>query len=125
MSLTVTAKLALGAATFAIDRPYDYLVPPALEETILPGMRVLVPFGRGNKVVEGLVLALERSEDKPRIRLKTVLALLDETPVLREGELKLCLWMARRYFCTVYQSAKAMLPTGLWFSVTAFRWRRE
>lgn len=117
MSLTVTAKLALGAATFAIDRPYDYLVPPALEETILPGMRVLVPFGRGNKVVEGLVLALERSEDKPRIRLKTVLALLDETPVLREGELKLCLWMARRYFCTVYQSAKAMLPTGLWFSV--------
>lgn len=117
MSLTVTAKLALSAATFAIDRPYDYLVPSALEETILPGMRVLVPFGRGNKVVEGLVLALEQTEDKPEVKLKTVLALLDETPVLREGELRLCLWMARRYFCTVYQSAKAMLPTGLWFSV--------
>lgn len=117
MSSTVTAKLALGAATFAIDRPYDYLVPQALEGTILPGMRVLVPFGRGNKVVEGLVLALEREETRPRLGLKSVLALLDETPVLREGELKLCLWMARRYFCTVYQSAKAMLPTGLWFSV--------
>lgn len=117
MSLTVTAKLALSAATFAIDRPYDYLVPSALEETITPGMRVLVPFGRGNKVVEGLVLALEQTEDKPEVKLKTILALLDETPVLWEGELRLCLWMARRYFCTVYQSAKAMLPTGLWFSV--------
>ena len=117
MGSVMTAKLALGAATFAIDRPYDYLVPPTLADAILPGMRVLTPFGRGNKVVDGLVLALEQSEDKPRLGLKTVLALLDETPVLREGELKLCLWMARRYFCTVYQSAKAMLPTGLWFSV--------
>lgn len=116
MRSAMTAKLALGAATFAIDRPYDYLIPPALEDSIAPGMRVLAPFGRGNKVVEGLVLALE-SGGQPRRGLKSVLALLDETPVLREGELKLCLWMARRYFCTVYQSAKAMLPTGLWFSV--------
>lgn len=117
MSCAVTAKLALSAATFAIDRPYDYLVPPALKDSIRPGMRALVPFGRGNKVVDGLVLALEQAETGPRPGLKSVLALLDEMPVLREGELKLCLWMARRYFCTVYQSAKAMLPTGLWFSV--------
>ena len=117
MTQGMTAKLALSAATFAIDRPYDYLVPAELEGTIAPGMRVLVPFGRGNKAVEGLVLALEASDPMPKQRLKSVVALLDETPVLREGELKLCLWMARRYFCTVYQSAKAMLPTGLWFSV--------
>ena len=117
MSYAITAKLALSAATFAIDRPYDYIVPPALVETILPGMRVLVPFGQGNKVSEGLVLAVETLEEEPEVRLKNVLALLDETPVLREGEVKLCVWMARRYFCTVYQAAKTMLPTGLWFSV--------
>ncbi len=117
MAQEVRAKLALSAATFAIDRPYDYLVPPELMDRIAPGMRVLAPFGRGNKVCEGFVLALEEGLDGSRKGLKAVLTLLDDTPVLNEAERKLCLWMSRRYFCTVYQCAKAMLPTGLWFSI--------
>ena len=58
------AKIALSAATFAIDRPYSYAVPPELEARLEPGMRVLVPFGTGNRPSEGLVLSLE--EGKPR-----------------------------------------------------------
>lgn len=109
--------MALSAANFAIDKPYDYLVTDALAEQIRSGMRVLVPFGRGNKPIDGVVLAVERTEVDPKRRLKKVLAVLDEEPVLDEAGLKLCIWIARRYFCTVYQAAKAMLPTGLWFSV--------
>lgn len=111
-----TAKLALSAANFAIDKPYDYLVPPELADRVAPGMRALVPFGRGNKAAEGFVLALSDQEPE-RKGLKAVLTLLDDTPVLTQAELKLCVWMSRRYFCTVYQCAKAMLPTGLWFSI--------
>ena len=56
--LVKTAKVALAAATFAIDRPYTYRVPDALAEKLVPGMRVLVPFGAGNRPSEGLVLSL-------------------------------------------------------------------
>ena len=52
------AKIALSAATFAIDRPYSYRVPPALAGVLQPGMRVLVPFGTGNRTSEGLVLSV-------------------------------------------------------------------
>ena len=52
------AKIALSAATFAIDRPYSYRVPPQLTDQLEPGMRVLVPFGAGNRPCEGLVLSL-------------------------------------------------------------------
>ena len=116
MEETVLAKVALAAAAYAIDRPYDYLVPPALAGRVLPGVRVLVPFGRGNKRTEGIVLALsdQRPEGK---RLKEVWAVLDEAPVLDGPGLKLCLWMRERYFCTVYDAARAMLPAGLWFSI--------
>ncbi len=116
MAQPVTAKLALSSATFAIDKPFDYLVPQALEERIAPGMRVMAPFGRGNKAVEGFVLALGPASGQTK-GLKSVLTVLDDQPVLTQTELKLCLWMSRRYFCTVYQCAKAMLPTGLWFSI--------
>ena len=44
-------------------------------------------------------------------------SVLDDAPVLDGQGLKLCLWMRERYFCTVYDAARAMLPAGLWFSI--------
>ena len=38
----VVAKVAVSKAIYAIDKPYDYLVPPELEGQVLPGMRVAV-----------------------------------------------------------------------------------
>ena len=45
MEGNTVAKIALQAATYAIDKPYDYLVPPELEGQVLPGMRVAVLSG--------------------------------------------------------------------------------
>ena len=54
------AKIAVSAANFAIDKPYSYLVP---EEMVLaPGQRVQVPFGRGNRESEGIILAADPGE---------------------------------------------------------------
>ena len=49
--------------------------------------------------------------------MKPVRALLDQTPVLDPSAIKLALWMRERYFCTVYDAVKAMLPAGLYFSL--------
>ena len=42
------ARIAVSAANFAIDKPYSYTFPEDMD--ILPGMRVTVPFGRGNRL---------------------------------------------------------------------------
>lgn len=110
------AKIALSAATFAIDRPYTYLVPAELED-LCAGVRVIIPFGPGNKRTEGLVLAVEEQEKMPAMHLKSVLARLDETPVLDEEGIRLALWMRERWFCTVYEAARAMLPAGLYYAL--------
>ena len=109
------AKIAVSAATYAIDKPYDYLIPPALADTLRPGMRTAVPFGPGNRVSDGIVLAL--GERKDTQKLKYVLALLDEEPVLDPDFVQLALWMREHYFCTAYDAMRVMLPTGLWFSL--------
>ena len=115
------AKVALSAATYAIDKPYDYLVPDDLKETLRPGIRVIVPFGAGNRRKEGMILALEMAEPQG-VKLKYVLTQLDETPVLDEAGIGLALWIRERYFCTVYDAARAMLPAGLYYALQD-RWK--
>lgn len=110
------AKVAVSRAVYAIDRPYDYLVPPELEERLKPGMRVLVPFAAGNRGSEGIVLSMGAETGETR-SLKSIEAALDEEPVLDHKAIQLALWMRERYFCTVYDCVKAMLPAGLYFSL--------
>ena len=109
------AQVALAAATYAIDRPYSYRIPAELADRVRPGMRVLVPFGQGNRGTDGVVLRL--SQETPPGRVKDILTVLDDAPVLEAEDLRLALWLRERCFCTVYEAARAMLPAGLWFSI--------
>ena len=113
------AKIAVSAATYWIDKPYDYLIPENLADMVKPGVRVSVPFARGNRRAEGLVLAVsDRSEQD---KLKAILTVLDEAPILSVEQIKLALFMRERFFCTVYEAVKAILPAGLWFNETGER----
>ncbi len=104
------AKIAVSAATFAIDKPYSYWVPKGTEVQV--GIRVMVPFGKGNKRTEGIVLAVE---DGSPDGLKSVDRLLDEAPMVTREMLKLAAFLRERYFCTFYDAIRTMLPAGVWF----------
>ncbi|MGE4485056.1 MAG: primosomal protein N' [Oscillospiraceae bacterium] len=108
------AQVAVSAAVYSIDRPYDYLIPEKLRREVLVGSRVVIPFGKGNRRCEGIVLSLlEKCAYKSP---KPIESLLDPVPVLSGEQMKLALWMRDRFFCTVYDAVHAMLPSGIWFS---------
>ncbi|MBQ1265104.1 MAG: DEAD/DEAH box helicase, partial [Oscillospiraceae bacterium] len=107
------AKIAVSAAVFAIDKPYSYRVAP--EQNVMAGMRVIVPFGRGNRRSEGIVLDVC---DEFEENLKQIERVLDEAPVLTERQLRVAAFIRERYFCTFYEAARAILPAGLWFQAT-------
>ena len=115
METVKIARVAVAAATYTIDKPYDYLVPENLEERAKPGVRVTVPFGNGNRASEGIVLAL--ASDSKRPKLKAVKEVLDDESVLGPGQIRLAIWLRERYFCTLYEAAKVLLPAGLWYRV--------
>ncbi len=115
MEQAAVAKVAVSAAPYAIDKPYDYRIPEALLERAKVGTRVTVPFGRGNRPSEGLILSLETGDAPPR--LKCLASVLDDESVLSQGQLKLALWLRERYFCTLYEAVKVLLPAGLWYRV--------
>lgn len=104
------AKVAVSAANFAIDKPYSYRIPENM--AVLPGQRVMLPFGRANKRTEGVVLTVEAGDES---RLKPIEHCLDEQPILTEKQLRLAAFLRERYFCTFYDAIRCLLPAGLWF----------
>ena len=105
------AKIAVSAATFAIDKPYSYRIPEGVE--VVPGMRVQVPFGRANRHTEGVVLSVEPDSGET---LKSIDCCLDDQPLLTERMLRLAAFMRERYFCTFYDAIRVMLPAALGFT---------
>lgn len=108
-------KVAVSAAPYSIDKPYSYLVPESLAAAAVPGVRVMVPFGRGNKESEGLILARVQEPKLPGS--KALRQVLDAESVLDKAGIDLALWMRGRYFCTVFEAVKTILPAGLWYGL--------
>ncbi len=105
------AKVAVDAAVFTFDKEFDYIIPPELEAAAQKGCRVTVPFGNGNKKRLGIIFDVtDYTEGK---RLKKIGEVLDEAPLLSDEMLELARWIKERTFCTLYEAAKAMLPSGI------------
>lgn len=106
------AKMAVSAAVYHIDKPFSYIIPDSLVDVACPGVRALVPFGRGNKKIEAVILSIAEESDVGK--LKAIDSFLDDEPVFSEENLKLAIWMSDRFFCTVYDALKVMLPSYMY-----------
>ncbi|MGN0621160.1 MAG: primosomal protein N' [Porcipelethomonas sp.] len=112
MNSGIKALVAVSSASYAFDKPFSYAVPEPLCGRILPGMRVVVPFGRGNRRRTGIVLKTEKITPED-IRLKSVVSAADEKPVLNSEMMELMEWLRENTFCTYYDAVRTMIPTGM------------
>ena len=101
----------MDKAAYHFDKLYSYAVPVEFAAVLRPGMRVLVPFGGGNRKRQGIVLGKEQVESLEK--LKPVIALLDQEPVLSEEMLRLVSFLKETTFCSYFDAVKAILPGGI------------
>ena len=106
------AEIAVENITYSVDKPFSYSVPEELENRVFVSQRVLVPFGNSKKPKIGIIVRL--TNDKPDVgRIKKISRLIDDEPILSEEMVSLAQWMSERYFCTIFDCCKAMLPCGV------------
>jgi primosomal protein N' (replication factor Y) (superfamily II helicase) len=103
------AKVIVDVPTKQTDRPFDYTIPPHLDELIQPGIRVIVPFGP--RKIQGFVISIETKTDIEK--LKPISQLLDVVPILNEELLELGDWLTEETLCFRVSSYQAMLPAAL------------
>lgn len=107
------AKVILSISHTSIDRVFDYGVPKELENRIKTGMRVRVPFGRGENVTEGYVVGLSLHSDVDEGKIKYIKEIPDDFAVFSEQMIDLAEWMKQRYFCTLSACLKTIMPGGI------------
>jgi len=95
----------------AVEGFYTYQVPEPFKDRLLPGSRVLVPFGK-KRIYSAIVHSIQQ-EGPEEFRAKLILDLLDDSPLVSSEQLALWDWISAYYMCTPGEVMRAALPSGL------------
>lgn len=99
----------------AVDAPlmgvFDYLAPATADGPLLIGQRVRVPFGRSTRM--GWLVGSKPVSDLPEHKLRRVLSVLDNEPLLPPDLLRMLVWASRYYQHPLGEVLAAALPKAL------------
>ena len=104
------AKIIVDVPLMQTDQPYSYKIPEEFEGMLEVGMRVHVPFGKANRLIQGIVLGMEQESEMADEDLKEIAEVLDFSPVLTEEQLWLAEELRKSVFSYKISILKAMLP---------------
>ncbi len=89
---------------------FTYAVPEEMEAQVRFGVRLVVPLGRSKTYV---AIAVKIHEQQPEFKVKPVLEVMDEEPILTESQFNLWRWIADYYMSPLGEVYNAAMPLGL------------
>lgn len=107
------AQVIVDVPTMQTDQPYTYLVPDEWQAVIECGMRVEVPFGEGNRHIQGFVTALPTELAESTLSLKSLIRVIDLAPVVNQELLQLADYMKDVTFSFKINCLQTMLPAAM------------
>ncbi|MBQ8320944.1 MAG: primosomal protein N' [Clostridia bacterium] len=111
-------EVYLFDAPYHIDRPFDYLC----DDTLKVGSIVRVPFGKANKLRQGVVSLVKSSTDSES--LKPVHSVSSDRYSLSEEMLGLCLFLKEYTLCTFGEAARSVLPPGALSEILNIKYKK-
>lgn len=104
------ADVIIDIAHEKVDKVFQYKIPTGLAQAVYPGVRVHVPFGRGNQEKVGYVVDISEETDYPAEKIKAVLG-VDEKGMSVEGrQIQIAYWLKSQYGSTTIAALKTVLP---------------
>ena len=113
------AKVIINNRGHSTDKPYTYLIKPEMVDIIEIGMRVLVPFGMGNRKIIGIVIEICHSYEG-NYKLKNIIDILDDKPLISKDLIDLSMWMSEEYLSPYLDSLQTVLPPGNFKEVKSY-----
>lgn len=107
------AQVIVDVPLMQTDKPFSYIIPKDVEDQVTIGSRVHVPFGRGNRLLQGFVVGFSDTFDNTVTDLKAISEVLDFEPVLNAEQLELAEQMRHTVFSYKISILKSMIPNLL------------
>ena len=104
------ANIIVDISHEKVDRPFQYRIPDSLTGKIEPGMKVQIPFGRSNKLIDGYVMELTDKPEYPVEKLKSIQSVAKGGISIEGSQIRLAAWLKRTYGSTMIAAMKTVLP---------------
>ena len=103
------AEVIVDLSAEAVDRRFTYAIPEGM--ALRPGMLVTVPFGP--RTLDGFVVNLTDECRLEPEKIKPVLRLSRQEPVVLPDLMALADWMHERYLCNLVDALRLMIPAEM------------
>ena len=105
------AQVILDNISKSTDQLYTYGVPDALLNSAEEGKRARVNFGRGKSIINALIVSLDSACDYPVEKIKPLIEIIDEKPIVTKEMIKIIFWIRERYICKYSDAMRLMIPS--------------
>jgi primosomal protein N' (replication factor Y) len=106
------AGIIVNNNSIQVDKIFTYSIPEKWRDAIKPGYRVKVPFGMGNKKLDGFIIDMY-NEFEASSNAKEIAELCEDYPLLRPDDIDLIKYMKEKYLCTYIECIKTLIPSGI------------
>lgn len=113
------AQIIVNNRSSQVDKPFTYILDGDLKDIVKIGMRVVIPFGKVNKLIKGIVIQIFDSFDE-NYELKKVVDVLDDKPLISKELIDLSMWMKEQYLSSYLDAFQPVLPPGDFKEVNTF-----
>jgi primosomal protein N' (replication factor Y) len=103
-------QVILNNNSKSTDQIYTYGVGDALVGLIEEGKRVSINFGRGKNIIDALIVSVVSTCDYPLEKIKPVIEILDEKPIVTKEMIKMIFWIRERYICKYSDAMRLFIP---------------
>lgn len=104
------ADIIIDISHEAIDRTFQYKIPDELKPRIRVGMQVSIPFGLGNHIRKGYVVALTDTPEFDEQKMKEIDSIRSSSVEIESSLIELAAFIKEQYGSTTIQALKTVMP---------------
>ena len=104
------ANIIIDISHEKLDKTFQYKIPESMQDQLQVGMRVLIPFGKGNRAMTGYVVEITDVAEYDPGKMKEIKKIDTEGIVIESQLIALAAWIRKNYGATMNQALKTVIP---------------
>ena len=104
------AKVIVDISHEKLDKGFDYRIPAHLDGEVHPGVQVNIPFGKGNRIIQGYVIEVKETAGYAEDKIKEITSVVKNSIPIESRLISLAWFIKENYGSSMNQALKTVIP---------------